>query len=51
VVRRVDDMARVVADVAVAGDLVLTLGAGSISSLAPALVSELEHRHPPGRVH
>jgi UDP-N-acetylmuramate--alanine ligase len=51
VVRRVDEMARVVADVAVAGDLVLTLGAGSISTLAPALVSELEHRHPQGRVH
>lgn len=51
VVRRVDDMARVVADLATAGDLVLTLGAGSISSLAPALVRELEHRHPPGRVH
>jgi UDP-N-acetylmuramate--alanine ligase len=32
-------------------NLVLTLGAGSISSLAPALVTELEHRHPSGRVH
>jgi UDP-N-acetylmuramate--alanine ligase len=51
VVRRLDEMARVVADIARDGDLVLTLGAGSISSLAPALVTELEHRHPSQRVH
>ncbi len=46
VVHRLDDVARAVADMARNGDLVLTLGAGSISSLAPALVTELQQRHP-----
>ena len=50
VVSRVDEMARAVADIARDGDLVLTLGAGSISSLAPALVAELESRHRSGGV-
>jgi UDP-N-acetylmuramate--alanine ligase len=44
VVRKLDEMAAAVADIARSGDLVLTLGAGSISALAPALVSELERR-------
>jgi UDP-N-acetylmuramate--alanine ligase len=51
VVRRLDDVARAVADIARSGDLVLTLGAGSISSLAPALITELEQRNPSGSVH
>jgi UDP-N-acetylmuramate--alanine ligase len=51
IVRRLDEMARVVADIAHTGDLVLTLGAGSISSLAPALVTELERRQPSRGVH
>jgi UDP-N-acetylmuramate--alanine ligase len=51
VVPRLEAVAGVVADIARAGDLVLTLGAGSISSLAPALVTELELRHPPQGVH
>ncbi|MGH9383832.1 MAG: UDP-N-acetylmuramate--L-alanine ligase [Vicinamibacterales bacterium] len=51
VVHRLDDVARVVADIAQTGDLVLTLGAGSIGGLASALVAELEHRHGPRGVH
>jgi UDP-N-acetylmuramate--alanine ligase len=47
VVRRLDDMAAAVADLARPGDLVLTLGAGSIGGLATALVAELERRHGP----
>jgi UDP-N-acetylmuramate--alanine ligase len=45
VVARLDDMAGRVADVARPGDLVITLGAGSIGSLAGLLVAELERRH------
>jgi UDP-N-acetylmuramate--alanine ligase len=44
VVPRLDDMATKVADVAQPGDLVITLGAGSISGLATALVAELQRR-------
>ena len=51
VVHRLDDVARSVADIARSGDLVLTLGAGSISNLAPALVTELQLRHPSPGVH
>src|SRR5262245_59387421 len=51
VVHRLDDVARAVADITRPGDLVLTLGAGSISSLAPALVAELHLRHPSQGVH
>ena len=40
-----DDMAARVADVAKPGDLIITLGAGSISALAGNLVAELERRH------
>ena len=47
VVPRLDQMAAVVADIAREGDLVLTLGAGSIGGLAALLVSELERRHGP----
>jgi hypothetical protein len=38
-------MAGRVADLARPGDLVITLGAGSIGSLAGLLVAELERRH------
>jgi UDP-N-acetylmuramate--alanine ligase len=44
VVPSLDDMAAKVADVAQPGDLVITLGAGSISGLATALVAELQRR-------
>ena len=47
VVRRLDDVAAAVADLARPGDLVLTLGAGSIGGLATALLAELERRHGP----
>jgi UDP-N-acetylmuramate--alanine ligase len=45
VVPQLDDVAARVADIARAGDLVITLGAGSIASLAAALVDELQRRH------
>jgi UDP-N-acetylmuramate--alanine ligase len=45
VVPKLDDMAGRVADLALPGDLVITLGAGSIGSLAGHLVAELERRH------
>jgi UDP-N-acetylmuramate--alanine ligase len=48
VVAKLDDMAGRVADVARPGDLVITLGAGSIASLAGHLVAELERRHGKG---
>ncbi len=47
VVHRLDDVAAAVADLARPGDLVLTLGAGSIGGLATALLAELERRHGP----
>jgi UDP-N-acetylmuramate--alanine ligase len=40
-----DEMAARVADLARPGDLVITLGAGSIGALAGNLVAELERRH------
>jgi UDP-N-acetylmuramate--alanine ligase len=43
-VPKLDDMAARVADIARPGDLVITLGAGSISALAGQLVAELERR-------
>lgn len=43
-VPELDRVARAVADLAQPGDLVLTLGAGSIGRLAPAIVGELERR-------
>jgi UDP-N-acetylmuramate--alanine ligase len=45
VVKRLEDVAPAVADLARPGDLVLTLGAGSIGGLATALLAELERRH------
>jgi UDP-N-acetylmuramate-alanine ligase len=43
-VPKLDEMAARVADIARPGDLVITLGAGSIGGLATALVQELERR-------
>ena len=43
-VPKLDDMAGRVADIARSGDLVITLGAGSIGGLATALVDELRRR-------
>ena len=45
VVPQLADLAGRVADLARPGDLVITLGAGSISTLAAALVTELERRY------
>lgn len=45
VVPRLDEVASRVADLVRPGDLVITLGAGSIGGLATALVAELERRH------
>jgi UDP-N-acetylmuramate--alanine ligase len=47
-VPKLDDLAARVADLARPGDLVITLGAGSIASLAGHLVAELERRHGQG---
>ena len=47
-VPKLEDMSASVADLARPGDLVLTLGAGSIASLAGQLVAELERRHGKG---
>ena len=47
-VPRLEDMAARVADLARSGDLVITLGAGSIASLAGQLVAELERRYGKG---
>jgi UDP-N-acetylmuramate--alanine ligase len=41
------EVAARVADLARPGDLVITLGAGSIGGLAPQIVAELERRHGP----
>jgi UDP-N-acetylmuramate--alanine ligase len=48
VVPRLADVAARVADVARPGDLVITLGAGSIAGLATQLIAELERRHAKG---
>ena len=45
VVPKLADMAARVADLARPGDLVITLGAGSIGTLAAGLLAELERRH------
>jgi UDP-N-acetylmuramate--alanine ligase len=47
VVPRLADMTGRVADLARPGDVVITLGAGSIATLAGTLVAELERRHAP----
>jgi UDP-N-acetylmuramate--alanine ligase len=45
VIAKLDDVAAAVADLARQGDLVITLGAGSIGGLATQLVDELKRRH------
>jgi UDP-N-acetylmuramate--alanine ligase len=45
VVPRLQDVAPALADLARSGDLVITLGAGSIGGVAGQLVSELQRRH------
>ena len=47
VVKSLDAIPAAVADLARAGDLVITLGAGSIGSVPAALMRELERRHAP----
>jgi UDP-N-acetylmuramate--alanine ligase len=47
VVPKLADMAGRVADLARPGDLIITLGAGSIGTLAGTLVAELERRYSP----
>jgi UDP-N-acetylmuramate--alanine ligase len=42
---RLDQVARAVADLARPGDLVITLGAGSIGVVPGQIVDELERRH------
>jgi UDP-N-acetylmuramate--alanine ligase len=46
VVPKLAEMAARVADLARPGDLVITLGAGSIGTLAAGLIAELERRYP-----
>jgi UDP-N-acetylmuramate--alanine ligase len=46
VVPALADMPAAIADIARRGDLVITLGAGSIGGLADALIAELRRRHP-----
>ena len=48
VVKALDAVAPALADVARPGDLVITLGAGSIGSVAAQVVAELERRHAAG---
>ena len=45
VVPQVHDVPRVLAELARPGDLVITLGAGSIGSIPPRVIAELETRH------
>jgi UDP-N-acetylmuramate--alanine ligase len=45
IVNSVDDVAAALAEIARPGDLVITMGAGSIGTVATRLVAELERRH------
>jgi UDP-N-acetylmuramate--alanine ligase len=45
-VRSFDEAARAVADLAEPGDMVLTLGAGSVSQLGPIVLQQLEKKRP-----
>jgi UDP-N-acetylmuramate--alanine ligase len=44
IVPKLDEVAARVADIARPGDLIITLGAGSIGGLATTLVDELQRR-------
>jgi UDP-N-acetylmuramate--alanine ligase len=48
VVRSVDDLPTALAEIARPGDLVLTMGAGSIGGVAARFIAELERRHSRG---
>ena len=43
-----DEAAPVVAEIARPGDLVITVGCGDVTKVAPLIVAELEQRHPRG---
>jgi len=45
-VRSFDEAARHIAELAEPGDMVLTLGAGSVSQLAPMVLEQLEKKRP-----
>jgi UDP-N-acetylmuramate--alanine ligase len=45
-VRSFEEAARLVADLAEPGDMVLTLGAGSVSQLGPMVLEQLEKKRP-----
>jgi UDP-N-acetylmuramate--alanine ligase len=49
VVKALDEVAPVIADIARPGDVVITLGAGSIGGVAPRVIKELERRSGEGR--
>ena len=48
VVKELDDIAGVIADLSQPGDLVITLGAGSIGRVGDEILRELTRRHAPG---
>jgi UDP-N-acetylmuramate--alanine ligase len=50
IVRAVEDVPAALVEIARPGDLVVTMGAGSIGIVAKRLVAELERRHPRGEV-
>ena len=49
VVKRLDEVAPALAGIAQRGDVVITLGAGSIGGVAPRVIKELERRRGEGR--
>ena len=49
VVKALDEVAPIVAEIARPGDVVITLGAGSIGGVAPRVIEELERRAREGR--
>ena len=49
VVKALDDVAPIIAEIARPGDVVITLGAGSIGGIAPRVIEELERRAREGR--
>ena len=49
VVKALDEVAPIVAEIARSGDVVITLGAGSIGGVAPRVIEELERRAREGR--
>jgi len=45
-VRSFDEAAQMIAELAEPGDMVLTLGAGSVSQLGPMVLQQLEKKRP-----